>query len=149
LRTSLKCLQKRKQKAKTIERKLVAFTEIYGDPKETGYQRKFKTKAVGVTKPNYDGSSRQEVIKRLRVGQKVRLVWDKNNPYDPNTIMLFPDYDQLNMEECFGHLKADLASDVVCWVTEGDLSVYAEVAKILGGTKKLPTLGCLLEITVY
>lgn len=137
-----------KQTVKRLE-----FKEFYGDPQTTGYKKKFKTKAVGVTMPNMDGSDRQEVIEALKPGQKVRLVWDENNEYDSNAIMLFPYEDsgtnRVKAYDQFGFLKRDLAADVVRWVTKEDFSVYAEVSKILGGTEDAPTLGCLLEITVY
>jgi hypothetical protein len=128
----------------------ISYPEFLGDRRDTGYIKKFKTKVVGVTHENVDGSSRQDAIGRLRVGQKVRLVWEKDNPHDPNAILLFPGTTgNVKMKDCVGYLKADLAADMVNWVTNTDWCVYAEVAEILGGYEGADTLGCLLEITVY
>ncbi|MDL1980979.1 MAG: hypothetical protein LWX02_05810 [Deltaproteobacteria bacterium] len=56
----------------------------------------------------------------------------------------------LEGDTCIGHLKADLAADVVAWINGDDIEgIYAEVSKILGGTKELPTYGCLIELTIY
>jgi len=129
----------------------INYPEFLGDRRETNYIKKFKTKAVGVTYENIDGSSRQEAIRRVRVGQKVRLAWDKENPHDSNAILLFPSdgSDRVKMRNCIGYLNARLAADVVDWVINKDRYVYAEVAEILGGYGDLETVGCLLEITVY
>jgi hypothetical protein len=115
-----------------------------------GILRNLKPKSLEVSFDNIDGSSRQEGIKRLKVGQKIRLAWGKNNPHDPNAVLLFPGgTDKVNMKNCIGHLNASLAADVVNWATINDWYIYAEVAEILGGTDECETLGCLLEITVY
>ena len=128
----------------------ISYAEFLGDRRETGYIKKFKSKVVGVTHENVDGSSRQEAIRRLRVGQKVRLAWEKENPHDPNAILLFPGTTgNVKMNNCIGYLNANLAADVVNWVTNKDWCIYAEVAEILGGYEGADTLGCVLEIIVY
>jgi len=141
--------KKLKETPKAAETQTVKLCEFFGDPQATNYIKKFKTMAVGVSKNNADGSSRQEAIKRLRKGQKVRLVWDKNNSYDPNAVMLFPNETDMFLDMQFGFLKTDLAADVVKWVTQEDKSVYAEVAQKKRKTEDFPFSGVLLEITVY
>ncbi len=142
--------QKKPKKPVSEEIKLIPMKEIYGDPRDKDYVKKFKTKALGVTFKNIDGSSRQEAIKKLKVGPKVRLIWNKNNPKDSNAIMLFPSgKGNVAMETCFGHLNASLAADVVHWADKKEMALYAEVEGVLSGTKELPTLGCLIEITTY
>lgn len=46
----------------------------------------YKEKAVGVSKKNNDGTSRQQVIAKLQEGNEVQLVRDPENDYDENAI---------------------------------------------------------------
>jgi len=121
--------------------------------KPTGqYKRKFKTKVVGVTFDNLNGSSRQDAIRGLNIGDRLQLAWNPSNPHDSNAILVFGrgSMHELDGDTCIGHLKADLAADVVDWINRDDVNgMYAEVSKILGSTSDLPTYGCLIELTVY
>jgi hypothetical protein len=124
---------------------------LYGD-KQKKYKRTFKTKVVGVTFDNDDGSSRQDAIGHLQIGQQVHLVWNPHNEYSENAILVCGTIvgNEVILSTCVGHLKADLGEDVVKWMDDDTLNgIYAEVADILGGTKKLPTLGCLIKICLY
>ena len=57
---------------------------------------------------------------------------------------------ELEEDTCIGHLKADLAADVVDWINSDDLNgIYAKASKIIGGTKGSPIYGCLIELTIY
>ncbi len=56
----------------------------------------------------------------------------------------------VNTSSCIGHLKSDLASDIVEWIHNNNYDgIYAEVAAIHGGTKTKPTLGCVIELMTY
>lgn len=58
--------------------------------KPTGkYNRKFKTKVVGVTFNNLDGSSCQAAISRLKQEDRLQLAWNPSDPYDSNAILVF------------------------------------------------------------
>ncbi len=123
---------------------------LFGEKQKT-YKRQFKTKIVGVTYDNIDGSSRQDAIRRARRGQRIQLAWNPADPYDANAGLVFCEgsMEYLEMDDCMGHIKADLAADIVEWVkTDKYKSIYAEVADVLGGSRKFPTLGCLIEITL-
>ncbi len=128
------------------------FKTIPGEKPQGKTIRNFKTKVVGVTHRNMDGSSRQSAIRRLKPGDRLQLAWYPKSPHDPNAIMVFGkgSMSQLDMSTCIGHLKADLAADVVKWLDDDNITgIYAAVSEILGGTNGKPTYGCLIEITVY
>jgi len=42
----------------------------------------FRVKLKGVTKDNKDGINRQEIIQKLKVGDKVNFIAEPTNPYD-------------------------------------------------------------------
>lgn len=124
---------------------------IYGE-KQKKYIRTFETKVVGVTFDNDDGSSRQDAIGNLQVGQQVYLVWNPHNPHSSNAILVFGNIstNEVVMSSCLGHLKSGLGADVLEWSKDDNYEgIYAEVVKILGGTKNKPTLGCLIRICLY
>lgn len=143
-----------KKDTKTNTTRRIELRPIYGEKQKT-YKRKIKTKVVGVTFDNIDGSSRQNAIGNLEIGQKVHLVWNPNDPYDSNAIMVCGDASMSHVEisSCIGHLKADLAADLVEEHAKNENSqykgIYAEVLDVLGGTRDKPTRGCLIEIGFY
>ncbi len=135
-------------KRQEIKAKQMELQGIYGE-KQKKYIRTFKTKVVGVTFDNDDGSSRQNAIGNLQVGQEVHLAWEPNNPYSDNAILVFGKI-HMAMSSCVGHLKSDLGRDVLEWMNDDTYEgIYAEVADILGGTRGAPTFGCLIEICLY
>lgn len=54
----------------------------------TGH-RAFFTKVVGVTHANSDGTRRQDLLSRMKVGDTVEFIPEPNNPGDPNAIAVF------------------------------------------------------------
>ncbi len=103
-----------------------------------------KTKVVGVTKDNKDGTNRQDILREMKergcVGEKLFLEHEKNNPYDPHAIRI------LNKEgQQIGYLKKDYSKDVSEILKKG-LDVYAIVTEITGGTKSKTSLGCNIEL---
>jgi hypothetical protein len=48
--------------------------------------RPYLFKVAGVTHSNSDGTSRQRIIRSLRLGQELKLVRERTNAYDPNAI---------------------------------------------------------------
>lgn len=67
----------------------------------------FFTKVSGVTYPNSDGSSRQEVIQRCCVDEQLYLEPEPDNPYDPNAVRVVRETD-----EQVGYLPAQIAEGV-------------------------------------
>jgi hypothetical protein len=68
---------------------------------------RFHTKIAGVSHRNRNGTSRQKIIARCKVGEPVLFVPEPSNPYDPNAIALF----RQNGEQ-LGYLGADLAERI-------------------------------------
>ena len=66
------------------------------------------TEVAGVTHNNRDGTSRQEIISRCSVGERLRVKHEKENPVDPNAVALL----RQNGEQV-GYLKVDLAAEIV------------------------------------
>ena len=56
------------------------------EPPRTTSNRGFFSKIAGVSHSNDDGSSRQRIISRCRVGEPLTLKRDPTNPYDANAI---------------------------------------------------------------
>lgn len=124
---------------------------IFGEKPEKD-SHEIITKVVGVTFDNIDGSSRQQAIKRLKVGDRVQLVMNPNDPYDKNAIMVFGkgSIEHVEIPDCIGHLKADLAADVHDWAKDDSLEgIYAEVHRLTGGTRDKPTRGCVIKMMIY
>ena len=141
------------RKKKSVETSPRLLLKTIPGEKPTGkHIRKFKTKVVGVTFDNLNGSSRQAAIRNIKIGDRLQLAWNPSDPYDSNAILIFGKGSMSELEEdtCIGHLKADLAADVVDWINSDDLNgIYAKASKILGGTKESPIYGCLIELTIY
>lgn len=130
----------------------IEFKPIPGKKPQGDIIWSFKTKVVGVTFDNLDGSNRQAAIRQLRPGDRLQLAWYPKSPHDQNAIMVFGkgSMSQLDMSTCIGHLKADLAADVVEWLDDDSITgIYAAVDEVLGGTSDKPTYGCLIEIITY
>src|SRR5512133_637251 len=51
-------------------------------PERAPHWESFYSKVAGVVHANGDGSSRQEIIKYCRVGEKLTLVREPTNPFD-------------------------------------------------------------------
>lgn len=94
------------------------------------------TKVVGVT---FDG--RQNVIRRLRIGEMLELEREPDNPHDPNAVKVIR-----KTGEQIGYLNRELAKDV-SWFF--DVSIFprpAKVVKIIGDLSKGQSLGVIIEV---
>ena len=76
--------------------------------------RHLLTKVVGVTDPNADGSSRQEVLALCSPGEKLDLVHDAGNPKHPGTIEV-----RRTTGEQLGYLNDTLADEVAARQARG------------------------------
>ena len=126
----------------------VDLKEIFCKRKDEDFIKRFRTTAVGSEYTNPDGSDRQESLKKLKVGQKIRLIWDAGNK---QTVYLVRGgrNRELNMSDCFGRLNDKVAGEVIKWLTQHNVVTWVKVAKLAGGTHKRPKLGCILELTTY
>jgi hypothetical protein len=54
-----------------------------------GFEQSFRTTIAGVTKQNPDGTDRQNLVKRIRRGEVLKLVRESLNPFDKYCIAVF------------------------------------------------------------
>lgn len=136
--------------AKVFEK--IDLKEIFCNAKEGDpIIKRFNTSAVGVEHSNIDGSNRQEALNLLKPDDKVRLIWDAGSQENKSIVYLVRGGkgQRLKMENCFGRLSEKAAADVVRWTTRENIMTSARVVKIVGGTRKRPKLGCVVELTTY
>lgn len=99
--------------------------------------RKIKTKVVGVSFNNDDGSSRQVIISRhASEGGGLLLIPDPNNRYDPNAVGVWLD----SPFKQIGHLSREIAEQLC---EQADMK--AEILQVTGRDKG--ALGVNIEIT--
>lgn len=107
-----------------------------------GPVRQFHTKIVGISQKNPDGSSRQKILSKCSVGDRLELRWDRFNKYDRNAIeVVTSDGKQL------GFLSKELAKKVAPQISNG-VRAFAIIKDITGGTKEKKTLGCNIEVMI-
>jgi hypothetical protein len=126
----------------------VDLKEIYCKRKDDDYLKRFRTAAVGTTYRNVDGSERQRAIEGLKVGERLRLVWDVRKE---NKILLLRRGRgaQVDISRCIGRLDDKVAAEVLRGVSQETRVPSARVAKVTGGTRKRPKLGCVVEMSIY
>jgi hypothetical protein len=105
----------------------------------------FFSKLVGVTHLNEDGSPRQAIIKECRSGERLRLVREPNNQYDPCAVAVH----RLTGEQ-LGYLSRDVAAEIAPRLDRGS-PVDVEVAQVTGGGWWIfrKTRGINVRITKY
>ncbi len=104
----------------------------------------FYSKIRGVTHKNPDGTSRQQLLKRCKVGQPLKLVREHDNPFDENAVRV------LTMKgKQLGYLGGEAAEEIAPRLDAGG-RVDCEISDLTGGgwfRKK--TRGCNIKITKY
>ena len=110
-----------------------------------------KTNAVGTGYTNPDGSNRQDALKKLVAGDRVRLLWKDDGPGSKALVYLVRKgrSKEVAMSDCFGRLNDRVATEVIRWLTQDNVVTEAKVLKILKGTPKRPKRGCVIELTAY
>ena len=96
-------------------------------------EKKINTKVAGVSFGN-----RQEIIKQLKSGDKLKIEHDKDNPFDSNCQNVVTEAGDL-----IGNLKRELAADVVNGLN-GGWKYHAVIKDITGRDKH--TLGVNIEL---
>ena len=137
--------------SKRPEKQTVNLKEIVCKPRKKNWIQTFNASVVGCELSNPDGSKRQEALAKLKVGEKVRLLWDSGETGSKKTIYLVrgPKTQRLSISDCFGRLGDKVAGDVIRWLTRDGIATTAKVIKIIGGTPKRPKLGCVIELSTY
>jgi hypothetical protein len=110
----------------------------------------FRTKVAGVTHRNKDRTSRQATLRKMKKAldndelfDLITLVREPDNPHDPNAIKV------INEEgKQIGYIRSAVAYSLAQNMDNGT-RVVASVVDIVGGEEDLPTLGCVIEISLY
>jgi len=133
------------------QEKRIDFKEILCKRKGDDYIKKIKTPVVGSDHKNIDGSERQNALKKLKKGEKVRLLWNTGDSGNKRIIYLLRSggTHELAMSDCFGRLNDTVAGDIIRWMTRENIVTTANVVKLTGGTRKRPKQGCVLELRTY
>ncbi len=109
----------------------------------------YTTKVAGVTFNNEDGSSRQEIIGRMRMDTPVRIIPEPLNQYDPNALAVFVAITPGHVEQ-IGYIPKDLSANIAPHL-DGE-SIDVKVRDITGGfmtySGNLASLGVVLTIDV-
>jgi hypothetical protein len=137
--------------ARRPKKTTVNLKEIVCKPKAKDLVQSFRTSAAGCEYSNPNGSERQEALAKVKAGEKVRLLWDSGESGNKKTIYLVrgPKSQELDISDCFGRLEDKVAADVIRWLTQESIATTAKVVKIMGGTRKRPKLGCVVELSTY
>jgi hypothetical protein len=146
LQTLERLLNKSQQEEQVVELK-----EIFCKTRGKKPVEQFRTAAVGCQYSNLDGSSRQDALKKLKSGERVRLIWNAGASGGRDRVYLLRGGrgQELSMPDCFGRLDDKVAARVIRWLTRDNIVTAAQVVKITGGTRRQPRLGCVLELTTY
>ena len=104
----------------------------------------FRTKVVGVSHTNPDGSSRQILIARYcHPGMPLIFKREPNNPVDPNTVAVWINIRFLlifHPEVQIGYISADLAEEFAETI-EASGRLQGWITDITGGTREKPIYG--------
>jgi hypothetical protein len=132
-------------------KKQMDLKEIYFKPKGLQALNTYRTTAVGTEYTNLDSSERQEALQKLKEGESVRLIWHPGGSEKKDTVYLVRGghNQRLSMVDCFGRLNDKMAGNVIRWLTQDNILTTAKIIKIMGGSRKRPKLGCVLELTTY
>jgi len=109
--------------------------EINDDLSQRTGSEPIVTKVVGVTYEN-----RQDIIRRMNVGEDLKLVAEHDNIYDKNAIkVLRSNGDQI------GYLNKDLAARIKLHFSSVQAFLHAEVLDIIGNSFKDQNLGIVIK----
>ncbi len=100
-----------------------------------------KTKVAGVTFNNPDGRSRQRILKKCREGDTLLL---RPQPIKghPHAVAVC----RRNGQQ-IGNIRSHLSEQISGYLAAG-LEVECKILQLTGGTRKKPTRGCNIAITV-
>ena len=98
-----------------------------------------KTKVVGVTFDNEDGTDRQRYVKKCRVDDQLFLLPEPNNPHDHYAVAVYRKswwghYQQI------GYLGRHISPDVSEHISSGGTAL-AQIINLTGGTRDKPARG--------
>ena len=125
--------------------------EIYCNRTDDDFIKSLRTTVVGSEYSNVDGSERQAALEKLKIGEKVRLIWEAGESGSKDKIFVLRGSKgrELVMPDCFGRLNDKVTGDVIQWLTREKSITSAQVVDITGGTSKRPKKSCVLELRTY
>ena len=129
----------------------VNLKEIYCNRADDDFIKSFRTTVAGSEYSNVDGSERQATLQKLKVGEKVRLIWEggESGSKDKIYVLRGGKDRELAIPDCFGLLNDKVTRDVIQWLSREKIITSAQVVDITGGTSKRPKLSCVLELRTY
>jgi hypothetical protein len=95
-----------------------------------------RSKLVGVSFVNDDGSNRQELIKNLKLSDVLTIEHEPTNPYDSNSHIIKNPAGQI-----IGHLKRELAKDIIDRKAKGHVLKGIKSFQPTGDISKKQSLG--------
>jgi hypothetical protein len=107
------------------------------------FKRDFLCAVAGESKTNADGTKRQSIIRKLAVGQKMMLVREPDNAYDPNAIIVCTE-----AKEQIGYVNRETAQRLAKQLDNG-LEYAAFIEAVTGGEPGKPTRGCVLRLFIF
>ena len=113
--------------------------------------RSFLAKVVGVSYKNPDGSSRQEIIEYLDIGDELFLKHDPTNRYDKNAIQVLCKEHRFFGPAIFlqiGFLDRCFAKIIAKHRKRGFLA-RARIKNLRGGTEEYPHIGVVVRVSFF
>jgi hypothetical protein len=91
---------------------------------------------AGIGHQNQNGSSRREAAKKCKIGNRLFLFWEKNNPFDSNAVAVFRKKgDNFGFIESnqIGYIERELAEECIKDFQSGKYRIGAEVMRVYVG----------------
>ena len=110
------------------------------------YRREtFYSSIVGVTFRNPDKRSRQKLLKRCKVGNRLQLIGEPKNKHDKKAVAVYRKGQQL------GYLDRKLARKLRKFILRSQLPTHTKVkiTNLTGGTEGAPIRGAEIKIEIY
>ena len=111
--------------------------------------REIRTKVVGVTYANTDGTDRQGFIAKCKPGNSLGLIAEDDNPHDATAVSVWRRHNGWFSDtwQQLGYLNRDLAEDVHDHMNSGG-DAYVRVLDVTGGARERPTLGLNIVVVL-
>lgn len=101
----------------------------------------YSLKVVGVSFANENGTSRQDIIRQCRIGDKAQLVREPDNPYSKNGDAV----KVLTADGQIGYISNDYSFWVSRLIDEG-ATIDAYIERIVGNHKHKPSFGVIIQL---
>jgi len=115
------------------------------DLREKGFKiyRNFNSRVAGVTYPNEDGSSRQDIIEGCNVGDKLFPITAPFGKFKTATKLITKDNKQI------GWLTHTVAEEFYNLINDSNYKFDIEINEVTGGGYDKPEKGCNIRFTCF